>query len=151
MMSKNQMPMTSMSWEVWSYSFTPVEGNSKLQLLQLNGLLSKLSYEDPHEHLRNFVDVCKPLLFQNISQESVIVLIFSDGRYWNFITVWEKLIIALPQRWWLSGITFKAFSACMEILYTKLGYGLRSWYYNAQAMVFLIICSHCTFTEVWIR
>lgn len=45
--------------------------STMLQLLQLKGLFHGLVHEYPHENIRNFVDICRPFFFNNISQESV--------------------------------------------------------------------------------
>ncbi|XP_015168639.1 uncharacterized protein [Solanum tuberosum] len=96
--------------------FPPVKGNAvfhitstMLQLLQLNGLFNRLVHEDSHEHLRNFVDVCRPFSFKNISQESVRLRLFhfslmGEACKWltelprESITSWEELVTAFQVR-----------------------------------------------------
>lgn len=57
---------------------TPIVGNAiflvsgtMLQLLQIKGFFGGLGHEDPHDHIRNFLDLSRPFTFMNISQESI--------------------------------------------------------------------------------
>jgi len=80
-----------------------------LQLLQLRGMFRGLAHEDLYEHLQNFVDVCGPFVFKNISQESIRLMSFpfsltSDATRWlaklpnDSTTFLEELTEAIYER-----------------------------------------------------
>ncbi|WMV33083.1 hypothetical protein MTR67_026468, partial [Solanum verrucosum] len=57
--------------------------NTMLQSLQMKGLFGGLATEDLHDHIQNFVDVCGPFSFENITQKvgpTSFVSLFSNGE-----------------------------------------------------------------------
>ncbi|WMV41397.1 hypothetical protein MTR67_034782 [Solanum verrucosum] len=132
---------TEMTSEILTMSKSP----TSMAPISWEGLFSGLAHEDPHKHLRNIVGVCGPFSFKNISQESVRLRLFSlslmvEACKWlaelprESIISWEELVTAFQ-----------------ESLCTKLGYGSKSWCFNVQPMVCLIMCYFSTFIGVCTR
>jgi len=83
--------------------------SATLQLMHSRGLFRGLEHEDPHEHIRSFVEVCTPLSFKNLSQESIRLRLFplsltGGATKWlvelpnNSIKSWEELVMAFHER-----------------------------------------------------
>lgn len=80
-----------------------------LQLLQIRGSFYGKPNEDPHDYIRKFLDVCIPVTFKNVSQESIRVRLFlfslsAEASNWlaklpaESVTLWDELRYAFIER-----------------------------------------------------
>jgi len=83
--------------------------STTLHLLQMKGIYGGFNHKDPHEHMRNFIDVCGSFSFKNVSQESISLRLFplsltGEASKWlaelpkNSITSWDELTTTLNAR-----------------------------------------------------
>ncbi|XP_015169042.1 uncharacterized protein [Solanum tuberosum] len=102
--------------EMGAICMPQVDGNgmfevtsATLQLIHSRGLFGGLEHEDQQEHIRSFVEVCTPLSFKNLSQESIRLRLFplsltGGATKWlvelpnNSIKSWEELVMAFHER-----------------------------------------------------
>ncbi|XP_070012957.1 uncharacterized protein [Nicotiana sylvestris] len=77
--------------------------NNMLHLLQNKGLFSGSQVEDPQQHLKNFLSICKTQRQPNVTPEAIKLLLFpfsvtGAAQTWldslpiNSITTWEELV-----------------------------------------------------------
>ena len=72
-------------------------------------MFRRISHEDPHEHLRDFVDISGSFIYKKISLKSIglrvlPIFLIEEATRWlgeltnDYITLWEKLIEAFLVR-----------------------------------------------------
>jgi len=112
----NRVPNPIQMGGIGAICFLATEGKAifhvtyaTLHLLQMKGVYGGLAHVDPHEHMRNFTDVCSPFLLENVSKESVCLKLFplsltGEASKWlaklpkNSITSWDELTMAFNVR-----------------------------------------------------
>lgn len=83
--------------------------STMLQLLQLKRTFWRPAHEDPHDHIRNYLDACGPFTCENFSQKSIKLRLFpfflvGEAIRWlvklpkDSITLWDELIEAFFER-----------------------------------------------------
>ncbi|XP_027769505.1 uncharacterized protein LOC107021658 [Solanum pennellii] len=107
--SVNWSPCSELFYKGVCHWFASGDGELHAATLAIKRLFGGFSHEDPHEHIRNFVDIFRPFSFKNISQESVWLKLFTfslmgEARKWlsekprASITSWEDIITTFQVR-----------------------------------------------------